>query len=111
MPLDKIKNLENQLSHILESDLCLLSIKDGCVELIFNTLRSLSLIFKSPLSPPQKVGFHENGVLRLYSEEKEYYRYESDQEVSTLKHQLEAIIGISHTVAGNLGLHHWYRCL
>ena len=66
--LNQVTDLEKQISEILQIKLQLLMVKAGCMELVFNPLRSVS----EPLSQQQKKQLREIGVLRVYVGEEEY---------------------------------------
>ena len=72
---NQIKDLEKQISDILQIKLHLLAVRDGCMELVFNTLRSVS----EPFSQQQKKQLLEIGVLRVYVGEEEYSLMESEE--------------------------------
>ena len=65
---NQVKDLGKQISDILQIKLHLLAVKDGCMELVFNPLRSVS----EPFSQQQKKWLREIGVLRIYVGEEEY---------------------------------------
>ena len=66
--LKQVKDLEKQISSILQTKLQLLMVKEGCLELVFKPLRTLS----GPLSPQQGEQLHELGVLCFYIGEEEF---------------------------------------
>lgn len=62
--LEDVEELECQLSHLLETELYLLGIEEGCLKLIFNDLCTIA----TPLSPKQVDELQRLGILRLYNE-------------------------------------------
>ncbi len=76
MKMEDLKDIADNLGKILETDLCILKIKDagdGSIILIFHCLHELDVLF--PLSSKQEL--QEIGVRRIYSEEQEYYQQSS----------------------------------
>ena len=73
--LKQLKDLEKQISDILHTKLQLLKVKDGCIELVFNPLRTVSV----PFSQQQKKQLQALGVMRLHVGEKEYSLTESQE--------------------------------
>ena len=67
------KNLGDTLGDILNTDLRILNITEGSIILTFHCLHELDKLF--PLSSKQEKNLREIGVVRIYSEEQEYYRY------------------------------------
>ncbi len=68
----ELKDLTDILRKILDTELRILKIEDGCIILTFHCLHELDVLF--PLSSKQEEELQEIGVTRIYSEEKEYYR-------------------------------------
>ena len=66
--LEKVKVIEQKLSHLLGTDLYLLDVKDGCKELIFNCFCKINAKF-----PLKEEDLLELGVLRLYDDTCEYF--------------------------------------
>ena len=66
--LNQVKDLEKQISDILQIKLHLLVVKDGCIELVFNPLRTMSDSF----SQQHNKQLLEIGVMKLYIGEEEY---------------------------------------
>ena len=62
MILDKVKDLESRLSELLDIDLYLLRIEEGCTQLVFNSLRPIF-----PLSGAQRDKLSKMQVVALYS--------------------------------------------
>ena len=76
--MNQIKDLEKQISHILQTSLHLLKVKDGCVELTFNPLRTVS----GPFSQQQKKQLKELGALHLFIGENEIEFNLTDTKIS-----------------------------
>ena len=75
--LNEVKRIEAKLSGLLDTDLYLLTMKEGCIELIFSCLRKINLLF--PLNSQQEEDLLEMGVLRLYDDICEYYHAPSQE--------------------------------
>ena len=73
--VNQIKDLEKQISDILQIKLHLLAVRDGCMELVLNPLRSVS----EPFSQQQKKQLREIGVIRVYVGEEEYSLMKSEE--------------------------------
>ena len=71
VPADDVHMLEQKLSDMLGTNLCLINVKEGCVLLVFNCLAKMDDIF--PLSDVQRSKLAHIGVLRIYSGCNEYY--------------------------------------
>ncbi len=75
MKMEDLKDIVDNLEKILETNLCILEIKDGCIILTLHCLHELDALF--PLSCKQEKKLLEIGVVRIYSEEQEYYQQSS----------------------------------
>ncbi len=75
MGMEDLRDIVDHLEKILETNLCLLKIKNGSIILTFHCLHELDVLF--PLSSKQEEELHEIGVMRIYSEEHEYYQQPS----------------------------------
>ena len=69
--LEEAKELELRLSKLLDTELYLLRVEEGCVQLVFRSLCDLSMKF--PLSQLQKEQLSEMKILRLFHEDKIQY--------------------------------------
>ena len=69
--LEEAKELELKLSKLLDTELYLLRVEKGCVQLVFRSLCDLSMKF--PLSQLQKEQLSEMKILRLFHEDKIQY--------------------------------------
>ncbi len=70
-----LKDLSDILGKILDTDLRILKIRNGSIVLTFHTLHELDVLF--PLSSKQEEELQKIGVVRIYSEEQEYYQQSS----------------------------------
>ena len=70
-----LKDLTDILGKILDTDLRILKIRNGSIVLTFHCLHELDVLF--PLSSKQEEELQEIGVVRIYSEEQEYYQQSS----------------------------------
>ncbi len=62
-----VKEFELRLADLLVTNLHLLHVKNGCIELTFGTLHELEVIF--PLTLEQEKKLQQMGVTQLYSED------------------------------------------
>ena len=72
MKMEDLKDIADNLGKILETDLCILKIKDagdGSIILIFHCLHELDVLF--PLSSKQEEELQEIGVVEIYSEKQQ----------------------------------------
>ena len=70
--LNEVKKIEAKLSVLLDTDLYLCKVEEGCIELIFSCLRKIKLPFS--LNSQQKEDLLKMGVVRLYYDDIcEYY--------------------------------------
>ncbi len=67
LKMEDLKDIVDNLEKILETNLCILEIKDGSIILTFHCLHELDVLF--PLSSKQEEKLLEIGVVRIYSEE------------------------------------------
>ncbi len=65
--VQSIKEFELRLADLLATNLHLLNVKKGCIELTFGTLLELEAIF--PLTLEQEMKLQQMGVTQLYSED------------------------------------------
>ena len=91
LTLKEAKDLECRLSDLLATELYLLRIEEGCVQLVFGSLCDLTTKF--PLNGQQKEQLSEMGILQLYHEDQLHY----DKEVSELQpvftdHEISMIV-------------------
>ncbi len=70
-----LKDLTDILGKILDTDLRILKIRNGSIVLTFHCLHELDELF--PLSSTQKEELQKIGVVRIYSDEQEYYQQSS----------------------------------
>ncbi len=75
MKMEDLKDIVDNLEKILETDLCILKIEDGNIILTFHCLHELDVLF--PLSSKQEDDLMEIGVVKIYSDEQEYYQQSS----------------------------------
>ncbi len=73
--MEDLKIIVDNLGKILETDLCILKIEDGSIILTFHCLHELDVLF--PLSRKQEEELQKIGVMRIYSDEQEYYQKSS----------------------------------
>ncbi len=73
LKMKDLKDLSDILEDILNTDLRILEIKDGSIILIFHCLHDFDVLF--PLSRRQEEKLQEIGVMRIYTEEQDYYIY------------------------------------
>ena len=67
--LDDVKKMELKLSNLLDTDLYLLGVEEGCIKLVFNSLCAIS----TPLSNEQVDELKSLGIFRLESNSIVYY--------------------------------------
>ncbi len=77
MKMEDLKDIVDNLETVLKTNLCILEIRDGCIILTFHCLHELDVLF--PLSSKQEEKLQEIGVMRIYSEEQEYYQQSSQK--------------------------------
>lgn len=70
---DDIKKLAVRLSELLETNLYILKIDEGCIRLTTITVCSIH----TPLTPEQVQGLKKMKVIRLYSNSQEYFNINS----------------------------------
>ncbi len=75
--MEDLKDIVDNLEKILKTNLCILEIKDGSIILTFHCLHELDVLF--PLSNKQEEELQDIGVVRIYSEEQEYYQQPSQK--------------------------------
>ena len=80
--LNEVKRIEAKVSGLLDTDLYLLTVKEGCIELIFSCLRKINLLF--PLNSQQEEDLLKMGVLRLYDDICDYYPVPSQDKSPSL---------------------------
>ena len=94
--LKEAKALELRLSELLDAELYLLRVKEGCVQLVFGSLCDLNTKF--PLNHLQKKGLYEMKILHLFHEDRlqydrEIFAFESnkipDSELSLIAREVQ----------------------
>ena len=109
--LKEAKELEERLAKLLDTELYLLRVEEGCVQLVFGSLCDLSSKF--PLNQLQREQLSDMKILRLFHEDqvqydRETFTSESDKElittevqkVQTLESKLEEELNIKEAVIG-----------
>ncbi len=71
LKVKELKDIASKLGIILDTNLCVIKVEAGSIVIIFNCFEELDLLF--PLSEEKKEKLQDIGVVRIYTEEQEYY--------------------------------------
>lgn len=78
VPLEDVSSLARELSELLDTTLLLLDIKDGCMELVFDCLKTEKLLC---LQSDDKDRFMQLSITKLYTEKQVFYQQHDDSVV------------------------------